>query len=149
MVIPLLSTKGSLVSKLLQKNASGSCFLLSEGSDFRLMHFHSQSHEKDNTVLFCGGFSNVIHCSSLIVWQALRKLGLKPLVYNKEIKHRKHKGNQHLCLDRLIILASISCMLCSGDWSLVSWFILYLYQKFSLPIAFEFLKRFLFLWNLG
>ncbi|KAJ6879801.1 hypothetical protein NC652_033193 [Populus alba x Populus x berolinensis] len=58
-VIPLLSTKGSLVSKLLQKNASGSCFLLSEGSDFRLMHFHSQSHEKDNTVHFCGGFSNV------------------------------------------------------------------------------------------
>lgn len=59
---------------------------------------------------------------------------------NKEIKHRKHKGNQHLCLDRLIILASISCMLCSGDWSLLSWFILCLYswicQKFSLPVAF-------------
>ena len=89
LVIPLLSTKGSLVSKL-QKNASGSCLLLSKGSDFRLMHFYSQYHENDNTAYFCRGFSNVIHYSTLIIWQALRKLDLKPLVTMKlHIKRTK------------------------------------------------------------
>jgi hypothetical protein len=98
-VIPLLSTEGSLVSKLLQKNASGSCFLLSEGSDFRLMHFYSRSHGKDNTVHFCGGFSNVIHRSSLIVWQALRKLGLKPLVIKKLSIESAREINIYVSID--------------------------------------------------
>jgi hypothetical protein len=124
-VIPLLSTKGSLVSKLLQKNASGSCLLLSEGSDFRLMHFYSQSHEKDNTVHFCGGFSNVIHCSSLIVWQALRKLGLKPLVVIKKLSIESTREINIYVYHFSFQLV----MLCSGDW-LLSWFILYLYSGY-------------------